>query len=107
MFVEVSDTRCWYSACPLQYTVLCCQFILQKLQTAFSALTLLVGRPEEHPACKKWVMRCWNGYLSGVRCKWFAYGPADTSATPLSLCFIKIQTGFVPAYPSCPAKRGG
>jgi len=25
---------------------------------AFSALTLLVGRQEEHPACKNWVMRC-------------------------------------------------
>ena len=42
---------------------------------AFSALTLLVGRQEEHPACKKWVMRCWCGYLSGVRCRLFAFGP--------------------------------
>jgi len=24
----------------------------------FSALTLLVGRQEEHPACKSWVMTC-------------------------------------------------
>jgi len=35
-------------------------------------MTLLVGRQEEHPACKNWVMRCWLGCL----CKWFAYGPA-------------------------------
>ena len=28
---------------------------------AFSALKLLVGRQEEHPACKNWVMRCWCG----------------------------------------------
>jgi len=34
-------------------------------------LPCLVGRQEEHPACKKWVMRCWRGYLSGARCKWF------------------------------------
>jgi len=30
---------------------------------------------------KNWVLRCWSGYLCGVRCKWFAYGPADTTAS--------------------------
>jgi len=47
----------------------------------FSALTLLVGRQEGHPACKKterWGAGC--GYLSGARCT-FAYGPADAIAT--------------------------
>jgi len=39
-----------------------------------SALTLLVGRQEEHPGCKKLVMRCSCGYLSGARCRLFAYG---------------------------------
>ena len=52
------------------------------LHFAFSALTLLAGRQEEHPACKNWVMRCWCGYLSGVRCRLFAYGPADATAIP-------------------------
>ena len=33
------------------------------LHFAFSALTLLAGWQEEHPACKNWVMRCWCGYL--------------------------------------------
>ena len=47
---------------------------------AFSALTLLVGRQEGHPACKNWVVGCWHGYLSGVRCR-LAYGPADATAT--------------------------
>jgi len=47
----------------------------------FIALTLLVGCQEEHRTCKKWMMRCWHGYLSGVACKWYAYGPADTTAT--------------------------
>jgi len=28
---------------------------------------------------KNWVVGCWCGYLSGVRCK-FAYGPADATA---------------------------
>jgi len=38
------------------------------MENVFSALTLLVGCQEEHPACKKRVMRCWRGYLSRVRC---------------------------------------
>jgi len=28
------------------------------------------------------VMGCWCGYLSGARCRLFAYGPADATATP-------------------------
>ena len=39
-----------------------------------------VGCQEEHPACKNWVMRCWCGYLSGVRCRLFVYGPANATA---------------------------
>ena len=27
------------------------------------------------------VVRYWSGYLSAARCKWFAYGPADATAT--------------------------
>ena len=46
----------------------------------FSALMLLVGQQEGHPACKNWVLGCWCGYLSGVRCR-FAYGPAGATAT--------------------------
>ena len=47
---------------------------------AFSALTLLVGRQEGHPACKNWVVGCWRGYLSGARCR-LAHGSADATAT--------------------------
>jgi len=36
--------------------------------SAFSALTLLVGRQEGHPACKNSVVGCWHGYLTGARC---------------------------------------
>jgi len=48
-------------------------------KTAFSALMLLVGRQEGHPACKKLSggMLAW---LSGIRCR-LAYGPADATAT--------------------------
>ena len=51
-------------------------FVLQ----VFSALTLLVGQQEGHPACKNWVVWCWRGYLSGARCR-LAYGPADATVT--------------------------
>ena len=49
---------------------------------AFSALTLLVGRQEGHPACKKLSggVLAWRGYLSGARCR-LAYGPADATAS--------------------------
>jgi len=52
------------------------------LGSAFSALTLWVGRQEERPVCKHCMMRCWCGYLSGARCRLFAYGPADATAIP-------------------------
>ena len=53
--------------------------ILAQLMS-FSALMLLVGRQEGHPACKNWVMVYWHGYLSGARCR-LAYSPADATAT--------------------------
>ena len=49
---------------------------------AFSVLTLLVGRQEEHLACKNWVIGRWCDYLSGVRCRLFAYGRADATVIP-------------------------
>ena len=50
----------------------------------FSALTLMVGWQEGHPACKNRVVGCWRSYLSGVRCR-LAYGPADVTAAH---CFL-------------------
>ena len=55
----------------------------------FSALTLLVWQQERHLTCKNWVLRYWCGCLSGARCKWCAYSPADVTATPLSLAAVK------------------
>ena len=48
--------------------------------------------------------------LSGARCRLFAYGPADATASlnPINSCLIQIQNGFpflVPAYPDCPGKE--
>ena len=56
---------------------------------------------------KIWVVRYWHGYLSGARCKWFAYGTADATATPSSLAPKNAEwfTFLVPAYPGCPGKR--
>jgi len=47
---------------------------------AFIALTLLVGRQEGHPACKKLSGGVLSWLLSGARCR-FAYGLADATAT--------------------------
>jgi len=76
---------------------------------AFSALTLLVGRQEGHPACKK---------VSGGVLLWLSVWTLELDAglhtaqlMPLPLtvsCFSKIQIGFtflVPAHPGCPGQR--
>jgi len=64
---------------------------------AFSALMLLVGRQEGHPACKNWAVGCWRGYLSGSRCR-LAYGLADTTATH-SLVSLKSRLVLSFWYP--------
>jgi len=69
--------------------------LLTSLYTAFSALMLLAGWQEGHLACKNWVLRHWYGYLSGARCKWFAYVPADATATPSSLAPVKSRMVFL------------
>jgi len=60
---------------------------------AFSALTLLVwlGIRKSIRPTKNWVMGYWRGYLSGVWYKWFAYGPANATATPSSLASVKSR----------------
>ena len=51
---------------------------------------------------KIWVVRCWRGYLSGVRCRLFAYGPADAtvSQNPITLPHLN------PDLPRSSWKRG-
>ena len=66
--------RCWVGLYLLTYLPV----VLPVTCSAFGALTLLVGRQEEHPACKN----CCCGYLSGATCRLFAYGPADATAVP-------------------------
>jgi len=66
------------------------KLLTRLLAFAFSALTLLVGRQEERPACRNWVMRCRCDHLSGVRCTLFTYGSADATASqnPTVSCLI-------------------
>ena len=80
--VTVSGSDSWFPPVLFLHLLRCCG-------TAFSALTLLVGRQEGHLACKNWLIRCWRGYLPGARCRWFAYGPADATATPSSVASLK------------------
>ena len=58
--------------------------IKNKKQKTWNIDRLVVGRQEEHPTCKNWVMRCWCwcGYMSEIRCRLFACGPADATAIP-------------------------
>ena len=73
---------------------------------AFSALTLLVGRQEGHPAC----IKLSGGVLAWLSV-WSEVQTAYAQLMPLPLtvsCSSKIQIGFtflVPAYPGCPGKE--
>ena len=57
---------------------------------AFSALTLLVGQQEGHPACKKLSGEVLAGYLSGARCR-LAYSPADATGTHCLFALVKSR----------------
>ena len=78
----------------------------QYLQCAFSALTLLVGRQEGHPACKK---QWWGAGVVICLERGADLRMAQVMQLPLTVsCSSKIQIGFtflVPAYPGCPGKE--
>jgi len=74
---------------------------------AFSALTLLVGRQEGHPACKKtewWRVGVVICLEQGAHLHMAKLMPVPLTGS----CFSKIQIGFtflVPADPGSPGKR--
>ena len=75
--------------------------------TAFSALTLLVGRQEGHPACKNQSggVLAWLSVWSKVQT---CILPSWCHCHPLSLAPVKSRLVFaflVPAYPDCPGKE--
>ena len=76
------------------------------LTIAFSALTLLVGRQDGHPACKtEW----WGAGVVICLVQDADLHMAQLMPLPLTVsCFSKIQTGFtflVPSDPGSPGKR--
>jgi len=91
----------WKHVCDsLLYCVLCLWLLWAKC--VFLSLLVSVTLPSVLWCCwlgsrkgirpvKIWVLRYWRGYLSGARCEWFAYGPADATATPSSLAPVKSR----------------
>ena len=77
------------------------------LVVAFSALTLLVGRQERHPACKK--LEWWGTGMVMCLERDADLHTAQLMPLPLTVsCSSKIQIGFtflVPAYPGSPGKK--
>ena len=74
---------------------------------AFSALTLLVGRQEGHPACKK--TEWWGAGVVTCLERGADLHMAQLMPPPLTVsCFSKIQIGFtflVPAHLGSPGQR--
>ena len=74
---------------------------------AFSALMLLVGRQEGHPACKK--LEWWSAGMVICLERDADLHMAQLMPLPLTAsCFSKIQIGFtflVPAHLGSPGKR--
>ena len=72
----------------------------------FSALTLLVGRQDGHPACKNWVVGA--GVVICLE-RDADLHMAQLMPRPLTVsCFSKIQIGFtflIPAHSGSPGKR--
>jgi len=77
------------------------------MPNAFSALTLLIGRQEGHPACKK--LEWWGADVVICLDRGADLHMAQLMPLPLTVsCFSKIQIGFtflVPAHPGSPGKR--
>ena len=77
------------------------------ITSAFSALTLLVGRQEGHPACKK--TEWWGAGMVICLERGADLHMAQLMPLPLTVsCFSKIQIGFtflVPAHLGSPGKR--
>ena len=74
--------------------------MLYILYTAFSALTLLVGRQEERPACKKQ-----SGVVFCLE-RGADLHMAQLMPLPLTVsCFSKIQIGLTFLVPGSPGKK--
>ena len=92
----------YFSVCVCAVPLIVKHFIER---SAFSALKLLVGRQEGHPACKK--IEWWGTGV--VICRERDADLHTAQLMPLTVsCFSKIQIGFtflVPAHPGSPGNR--
>ena len=81
--------------------------VYDNIHVAFSALTLLVGRQEEHPACKK--TEWWGAGMVICLERGADLHMAHLMPLPLTVsCFSEIQIGFiflVPAHLGSPRQR--
>ena len=77
------------------------------VNASWSALTLLVGRQEGHPACKK--LERWSAGMVVCLERSADLHMAQLMPLPLTIsCFSKIQIGFtflVPDHPGSPGQR--
>ena len=75
---------------------------------AFSALTLLVGQQEGHPACKKLKLEWWGAGVAICLERGAELHIAQLMSLPLSL-FASVKytliLPLVPAHPGIPDKR--
>jgi len=100
-----------YPGCPgskaVKRSLLLLLLLLVNVVPAFSALMLLVGRQEGHPACKK-TERWGAGVVISLE-QGADLHMAQRISLPLTVsCFSKIQIGFtflVLAHPGSPGQR--
>ena len=105
------DPGSTYSVCAAIHVVMlhrCSDcFMINYCSDAFSALTLLAGRQEGHPACKK--TEQWGAGMVVCLERDADLHMAQLIPLPLTVsCFSKIQIGFtflVPAHPGSPGQR--
>ena len=83
-----------FSFCALVIGLAFCVFFLVWLMPSVLWRCWLDGRKCIRPV-KIWVVRYWRGYLSWARCKCFAYGPADATATASSHAPVKSRMVYL------------
>jgi len=71
--------------------------------TIYTTLSWHESRASASWQTTKYIKTQWCGYLSRTKCRLFAYGPADATATPKP---HHLLPDLNPAYPRWPAKRG-
>ena len=77
MLTNCCRACCWSWLCSVHHLLaeVCCCYSFVCLRCCWLGISECI-RP-----VKNCVMRCWRGYLSGAKYKWFVYGQADTTAT--------------------------